>query len=47
MTLDKILEEIKKAETIAIVTHEGPDGDAVGSSLATSWTRLGKFSYKL
>lgn len=34
MTLDKILEEIKKAEKIVIVTHENPDGDAVGSSLA-------------
>lgn len=34
MTLDNILEEIKKAETIAILTHETPDGDAIGSSLA-------------
>lgn len=34
MTLDNILEEIKKADTIAILTHENPDGDAVGSSLA-------------
>ena len=34
MTLDNILEEIKKAETIVILTHEGPDGDAVGSALA-------------
>lgn len=34
MTLDTILEEINKAETIVILTHEGPDGDAVGSSLA-------------
>ena len=34
MTLDNILEEIKKAETIVILTHETPDGDAVGSSLA-------------
>ena len=34
MTLDKILEEIKKAETIVILTHETPDGDAIGSSLA-------------
>ena len=33
MTLDVILEEIKKAETIVILTHEGPDGDAIGSSL--------------
>lgn len=34
MTLDNIVEEIKKADNIAILTHESPDGDAVGSSLA-------------
>ena len=34
MTLDNILEEIKKADKIAILTHENPDGDAIGSSLA-------------
>lgn len=34
MTLDNILEEIKKAETIVIMTHETPDGDAIGSCLA-------------
>ena len=34
MTLDEILKEIKKAENIVILTHESPDGDAVGSSLA-------------
>lgn len=34
MTLDNILEEIKKAETIVVLTHENPDGDAIGSSLA-------------
>lgn len=34
MTLDSILEEIKKAEKIVVLTHELPDGDAVGSSLA-------------
>lgn len=34
MTLDNINEEIQKAETIAILTHESPDGDAMGSSLA-------------
>ena len=34
MTLDEILKEIKQAETIVILTHESPDGDAVGSSLA-------------
>jgi len=33
-TLDKILEEIRGAESIVILTHENPDGDAVGSSLA-------------
>lgn len=34
MTLDNILNEINKANTIVILTHENPDGDAVGSSLA-------------
>ena len=34
MTLDKILEEINKADSIVILTHENPDGDAIGSSLA-------------
>ena len=34
MTLDEILKEIKQAESIVILTHETPDGDAVGSSLA-------------
>ena len=34
MTLESILEEIKKAKKIVILTHENPDGDAVGSSLA-------------
>ena len=34
MTIDSIIDEIKKAETIVILTHESPDGDAVGSSLA-------------
>lgn len=34
MTLDDILVEIKKAENIAIMAHEAPDGDAIGSSLA-------------
>ena len=34
MTLDNILEEIKKADKIAILAHENPDGDAIGSSLA-------------
>jgi nanoRNase/pAp phosphatase (c-di-AMP/oligoRNAs hydrolase) len=34
MTLDDIKEEIRKANTIIIETHESPDGDAIGSSLA-------------
>ena len=33
-TIDNILEEINKAQTIAILTHENPDGDAIGSALA-------------
>ena len=33
-TLDNILEEVKKANSIVILTHENPDGDAIGSSLA-------------
>ena len=33
-TLDNILEEIKNAKSIVILTHENPDGDAVGSSIA-------------
>ena len=34
MTLDNIFEGIKNAEKIVILTHELPDGDAMGSSLA-------------
>ncbi len=34
MTLDNIKEEIINAKDIVILTHEMPDGDAVGSSLA-------------
>ena len=34
MTIDNIIEEIKLAESIAILTHENPDGDAIGSALA-------------
>ena len=43
-TLDNILEEINKAETIVILTHENPDGDAVGTSLALyhSLKQMGK-----
>ena len=33
-TLDNILDEINKANSIVIVTHENPDGDAIGSGLA-------------
>ena len=32
--IDQILKCIKKSKNIVIVTHENPDGDAVGSSLA-------------
>jgi len=34
MTLDDIVREIKEAKDIVILTHDIPDGDAVGSSLA-------------
>ena len=33
MTIDNIVNEIKKAQNIVILTHENPDGDAMGSSL--------------
>ena len=44
MTLDEILEEIKKADKIVILTHETPDGDAIGSSLGLkiALEKLGK-----
>ena len=44
MTLDDILEEIKKAQTIVVLTHESPDGDAVSSSLSVmhAISQLGK-----
>lgn len=44
MTLDNILEEVKKAQTIVILTHESPDGDAVSSSLSVmhAISQLGK-----
>lgn len=44
MTLDNIIEEINKAEKIVILTHETPDGDAIGSSLAMNLAlkQLGK-----
>ena len=34
MTIDNIKEEIEKAKDVVILTHECPDGDAVGSALA-------------
>ena len=34
MTLDNIIEEISSSKSIVILTHEMPDGDAIGSSLA-------------
>ena len=33
-TLDNILEEINKAQSIVILGHENPDGDAIGTALA-------------
>ena len=33
MTLDEILKEIQNAESFVILSHESPDGDAIGSSL--------------
>lgn len=44
MTIDNIKEEINKAKDIIILTHENPDGDAIGSALAMYLTlkRLGK-----
>ena len=46
MTLDEILEEIKKANKIVILTHETPDGDAVGSCLGLKLAleKIGKYS---
>lgn len=44
MTLDNIKEEIIKAKNIVILTHESPDGDAIGSGLAlyNSLKQIGK-----
>lgn len=44
MTIDNIKEEIAKAKDIVILTHECPDGDAVGSALAMylALRKLGK-----
>lgn len=46
MTLDDIKREIEKANSIVILTHESPDGDAVGSSIAMSLAleKIGKKS---
>ena len=43
-TLDNILEEINNAKTIVILTHENPDGDAIGSATAlyNSLKQMGK-----
>ena len=43
-TLDNILDEINKAESIVILTHENPDGDAIGTGLALyhSLKQMGK-----
>ena len=43
-TLDNILEEINKANSIVILTHENPDGDAIGTGLAlyNSLKQMGK-----
>ena len=44
MTIDNIKEEIEKAQDVVILTHESPDGDAVGSALAMYLTlkKMGK-----
>ena len=44
MTLDEIKQKIDEANSILILTHENPDGDAIGSSLAMYLvlTSLGK-----
>ena len=34
MTLDDIKVQIDTAKTIVVLTHENPDGDAMGSALA-------------
>lgn len=46
MTLDNIIEEINKAKTIILLTHETPDGDAIGSVTAmnVALKKLGKHS---
>ena len=45
MILDDIKQKIEESNNIVILTHELPDGDAIGSSLAMyiALSRLGKF----
>lgn len=49
MTMNNILETLKKSDTIAITFHQSPDGDALGSSLALmiGLRALGKDAYIL
>jgi len=44
MTLDDIYREIKNAESFAILTHENPDGDAIGcvTAMAIALKNIGK-----
>lgn len=37
MIFDEMKQKIDRAETIAVLTHENPDGDAIGSGLAMYW----------
>ena len=37
MIFDEMKQKIDRAETIVILTHENPDGDAIGSGLAVYW----------
>ena len=43
-TLNEILKEIKKANSICVLAHENPDGDAIGSclSMCLALKKLGK-----
>lgn len=44
MTLDEIYKEIKNSESFVILTHENPDGDAIGSvcAMALALKNMGK-----
>ena len=33
--LDQVVEELRQADKLLLVTHENPDGDALGSLLGT------------